>query len=131
MGYDRVIVDTSSELSERNLAALAEAGQVLLVTTPDVSSGWNLLQFREVLSLLQVKGTVSMIMNRVGAEVGFDIKEFEALCGYRTAVTLPDAGIALQHLTNTATPAHLKESHPYAKAVRELVSMLNGGGSGG
>lgn len=128
MEFDRILVDTSSELAERNLAAIAEAGQVILVTAPDVSCGWNLMQFREVLSLLQVKGTVSMVVNRVGANVGFDIREFESLCGYRTAVSLPDAGTTLQHLANTTTPHHLKENHPYAVAVRQLAAMLNGGG---
>ncbi|MFZ5824382.1 MAG: AAA family ATPase [Bacillota bacterium] len=131
MPFDYVVIDTSSELSERTLATLATADNVLLLSTPEVTAAWNLFQLREVLGLISPKGQIALVVNRAGTQVEFDPDELSNLCGYRVAATLPDAGTAVTLLTNTGSPDHMKESHPFAKGIRQLAGLVGAVPQGG
>lgn len=77
-GYDEVVVDTSSELSERNSKVFLLADQIIYVITQDVSVCWRTVKHLEILEKLQIdRGKIKIIMNRYKKDIVFNVEEFE------------------------------------------------------
>ncbi|MFZ5353637.1 MAG: AAA family ATPase [Bacillota bacterium] len=77
LDYDVIILDTSSDLSKRNLAVVELADHVILVAAPELASGWNLLQYKEILQSIGVKDKCSLVVNRYSKNTGFFSRELE------------------------------------------------------
>jgi len=80
--YDLIIVDTSSELSERNITAVDHADLILIPTLQDVTSGWKVLLYKEILDNLNVtKDRIGLVINRCSKYSAFNNSEFQLELG--------------------------------------------------
>ena len=81
-GYDVVVIDTSPELSIKNLVLIDKSDYVLLSAIQDVSCGWKVLLFKEVAERFNIdKNKIGIIINRCNKFSGFNNKEFESEIG--------------------------------------------------
>lgn len=123
-----VIVDTGSDLCERSLAALTLASRVLLVLVPDVGCGWSLLQFRDLAGSLALPAErFGLVVNRLDADLGFNVGEFESLTGWPVLGRIPDAYRQVQGYANRGVPVAGKAGLPVARAFAALAEQCLGG----
>jgi MinD-like ATPase involved in chromosome partitioning or flagellar assembly len=119
-----IIVDTSPELSERNMAALLQADRIVVAATPDVACGWALHQFQTVLEavgLSRDKG--GLVINRMRSDVRFTPEELMTASGFRRLGALPDLYREVQSATNEGAPAVLRVK-ALEKGIDEVLAQL-------
>lgn len=124
-GYDVVLVDTSSELSERNVGAFAAATRILLTLTPDIAAAWHCLQAMEVLQALLVpRERQVLVVNRLRRDVAFNLDEVRSLIGVPLAGILPEAPRRVQVPANRGRLVLPAGRFGYAAALRRLADRL-------
>lgn len=103
--YDVVLLDTSSELCERNIACLEEADYILIPALQDVASGWKIMQFKSILDNLNVpKEKISLVINRCSKYSVFNNQEYQAEIGYSIIAELNDFSKAVHRSANKGVP---------------------------
>ncbi|MBN6188051.1 AAA family ATPase [Aneurinibacillus sp. BA2021] len=123
--YDVVIIDTSSELSERNIAAFTEATKILLIATPDIIAGWNLLQIKDFFHKLMLpKEKVNLIFNKSSKYVEFNNHELAALLDYPVIAEIPDNYRQIQGYMNKGLPVAYKEWLSVNYDLKKLAHLL-------
>lgn len=91
LDYQVIIVDTSSELCQRNIELLLMADKLVIMATPELCCGWNLLLLKDVLSNLSVaKSKICFAVNKCSKDLGFYMQDFEAVLGYEIITEIPD-----------------------------------------
>lgn len=124
--YDVVIIDTSSELCERNLAAFTEATKILLLTTPDIVAGWNLLQIKDFFHKLMLpQEKVQLVFNKASKYVEFDNKELAILLDYPIIAEIPDQYRQIQGYMNKGMPIAYKEWLSVNYDFKKLAHILH------
>lgn len=76
-GYDVILYDTSAELCERNVSLMDTVDQILLVSTPHLTSAWSLLETKEILKTIGSFSKCQLIVNRFQKQSGFSPEELE------------------------------------------------------
>ena len=118
-----VIVDTAAGTDARAEAALADATDVLLVCSMDVSS---VRAARKELDTAPVGTSVRrrVVLNRANSRVGLEIRDIEATLGVPVDVQVSSARSVPLHM-NCGTPVVLAEpSSPVARQLHEVVRLL-------
>jgi len=110
MDYDVVIIDTSSELSQRNLAVLELSDEIILVASPELACGWNLLQMKDIIKSVGIKSKVSLVINRYAKASGFYCKELEAELEYPLICVVPEC-IDIQLASNAGQLIGFNKKH--------------------
>jgi len=104
--YQLIIVDTSSELCERNIACLEQADLILIPTLQDIAAGWKLLQFRDILENLNIpRDRAGIVVNRCSKYAGFNNLEFQVEIGYELLGEIDDMPNKIQRFANIGVPA--------------------------
>lgn len=99
--YERIVVDTGSDLSPRTAAALTASTLVLAPVPPDFTAAFHCLQLREMLQALAVpRHRVAVVVNRWRTDVAFSLDEFRELVRLPILAVLPDAPRLAQRLGN-------------------------------
>lgn len=99
--YDRIVVDTGSELGERTAVALTSATLIVVPVQPDFSAVYHCLQLRDILQTLDIpRNRVGMVLNRWRTDVAFSLEEFQELTRLPVLGMLPDAPRQAQGMTN-------------------------------
>lgn len=120
-----IIVDTGSELSDRTLGALLSATTVLLTVTPQVTVGWQALEFLEIARSAYIpKERISAVFNRVQTGGKFGLAEYEQVIGLPVAGVIPETP-ELRASTEKGGPPDLRRKHPGVRALRQLAHQLN------
>ncbi len=119
MDYDIIIIDTSSELSERNLAVFEMVNEIIMVAAPEINSGWNLIQLKEILDNIGVSKKCKLVVNLYSKYVGFSCKELEM------ELQTPLIGIIpyqteIQYLHNQGIPVGFKEKQSINMYIKRL-----------
>lgn len=90
LDYDFIIVDTSSELSEKNMLLFELADYCVIPVIQDVSCGWKMVMFREVMEKCSIdKNKFGVIVNMCSKYSGFNNQEFEKEIGYKLITEVP------------------------------------------
>ncbi len=108
--YDVVIIDTSSELSIRNLATFEMADDIIMVASPDIGSGWNLIQLKEILDNVGISKKCKLVVNLYSKYVGFSCRELEMELAYPLIGIIP-YDEEIKFLQNQGTPIALREGN--------------------
>lgn len=123
-----VVVDTHEGLSDIVVAALEMTDHVFALATPDRPSIANLHHLLQALDRLGVASdSISVVLNKVEADVGFDPFDIAAQLGRRLAAVVPyDREVSLS--VNVGVPLLASEPRsPVATALTSaFVNMLPG-----
>lgn len=125
LDYDVVIYDTSSEVSERNLALFDYVDKIIVLASPSIASGWKLLQTKDLFSNIGLNTKSSLLVNKYSKYAGFSCKELEVELQY------PLAGIVKEYkdilyYENKSEPYILAEKRKFRKTIGEINKQLFG-----
>jgi MinD-like ATPase involved in chromosome partitioning or flagellar assembly len=120
-GYDIVLVDTSPELSIKNLVLIDKANYVLVSAIQDVSCGWKMMMFKEIADRFKIdRQKFGLVINRCSKYSGFNNREFESEIGYKILYEFPEYTKDFQNYVNKG---HLITSKYNTRLVRDFVSI--------
>ncbi|MDR6551564.1 AAA family ATPase [Paenibacillus qinlingensis] len=123
--YAVILVDTSSELCERNIACIESADLLLIPTLQDVASGWKVILFKEILASLHIpKEKVYLIANRVTKYSGFSNKEFQEEIGFTLLSEIPDISKQVQRHVNSGIPMDLSGKRKVSAMFQQLAQKI-------
>lgn len=90
LNYNTIIIDTSSELNEKNFTLLGMADYVIMPVVQDISCGWKMVLFKEILDrYIMNSDKVGLIVNKCTRYSGFNNSEFENEIGYKIIGEIP------------------------------------------
>lgn len=90
LGYENIIIDMSSELSEKNVRLLEMADYIIMPVIQDISCGWKMVLFKEIAEKFMIdRKKIKMIINKCNKYSGFNNSEFEAEIGYEVIGEIP------------------------------------------
>lgn len=124
-----IIIDTSPEICERNIACIEKADLILIPTLQDVTSGWKLIMFKEILDNLNIpRDRVGVIINRCSKHSGFHNQEFQIEVGYPIIAEIDDMSKLIQRFTNIGVPAvnsgKRKAAIPFQKLAAAVLKKV-------
>lgn len=123
--YEVIVVDTSSELCERNIACIERANVILIPTLQDVSSGWKIILFNEILTSLRItKEHVFLIANRVSKYSGFNNIELQDEIGLKLLCEIPEMMKKVQRHINSGTPMNLIGNRKLTSIFEKLAKKI-------
>lgn len=121
LDYDIIVVDTSSELSIKNLVLIDKSDYIVLSALQDVSCGWKMLIFKEIAERFNLdKRKFGIVINRCSKYSGFNNKEFEYEIGYRILYEFPDYPKDFQSYVNRGD---LITSKYNTKLLRDFLDL--------
>lgn len=128
--YQLIIVDTSPEICERNVACIERADLILIPTIQDVTAGWKLILFKEILNNLNIpRERVALIINRCNKYSGFHNQEFQQEIGYQIISEIADLSKTMQRFSNMGIPAvnsgKRKISKPFQKLADQVMKKVD------
>lgn len=119
--YDIVVIDTSAELSIKNLVLIDKSDYVMLSALQDVSCGWKMLMFKEIAERFNLdKKKFGIVINRCSKFSGFNNKEFESEIGYRVLYEFADYAKDFQSYVNRGD---LITSKYNSKLLRDFLNL--------
>ena len=90
LNYDNIIIDTSSELNEKNFTLLEMADYVVMPLIQDISCGWKTVLFKEISErYIANSDKIGLIVNKCNKYSGFNNTEFESEIGYKVIGEIP------------------------------------------
>ncbi|WBW95957.1 AAA family ATPase [Oceanirhabdus sp. W0125-5] len=106
LGYDLIIIDTSDELNEKNIAVAELSDEILLCASSDIGVGWKLIKFKEILDHIQISHKCKLVINKYNRKAAFSCKQLSM------ELNLPWAGIIpfsnhIQYSDNHGVPIAL------------------------
>ncbi|WP_127580758.1 AAA family ATPase [Paenibacillus koleovorans] len=129
--YSAIIIDTSSELCERNIGCLEQADCILIPTLQDVTSGWKTILFKEILESLNIdRDKISVIVNRCTKYSGFNNLEYRDELGYSLLAEIQDVSKKAQKHINNGVPivnsGNKRAAMPFRNLSNQLLKKLGG-----
>ncbi|HYF79908.1 MAG TPA: ParA family protein [Symbiobacteriaceae bacterium] len=119
-----VVVDTSSELTERVLGSILASTKVLLTVSPRVIAGWQTLELLDLLRSAHVgREHLGAVFNRTKSGGKFGLTEYQQVIGLPVLGTIPESP-ELHTAAEEGGPPLLRKSGPGIKALRQLASDL-------
>lgn len=90
LDYDAIIIDTSTDLSERNISLMSTATDLLFVLTPDVAANWSMISSLDVVQKLNKPSQNRyLIINAFHDAIGFPIAEIETMLSMEVSALIP------------------------------------------
>lgn len=90
LNYDTIVIDTSSELNEKNFTLLEMADYVVMPVVQDISCGWKMVLFKEISErYIMNSEKIGLIINQCTKYSGFNNVEFENEIGYSIIGEIP------------------------------------------
>lgn len=122
-GYQYIILDVGSHISEAEAVALNVADQVLLVTTPDVVAVRDAHRKIKALVAMGVeKKRISVILNRVQKQPYLTRETIESNLQVRVVGSISEDARRVDHALNEGKL--IREVHPRAEIVTELARLV-------
>lgn len=119
-----VVVDTSSELTERVLGALLVSTRVLLTLSPRVIAGWQALELLDLLRSAHIsREQLGVVFNRVKAGSKYGVAEYQQVIGLPVLGSIPESA-ELQAAAEQGGSPMTGKSGPGLKALRLLANDL-------
>lgn len=125
LNYDWVVIDTSAELSEKNMVLLEAADGVIIPLLQDISCGWKLLLFKEVMdSYLPNVDKFRLVVNKGSQYAGFNNSEFEVELGYKLLGEIPYFHHEFQNAINKGELIHTMRNKKAFEAFRNVAKSI-------
>jgi MinD-like ATPase involved in chromosome partitioning or flagellar assembly len=120
-GFDYIIVDTRASMDESTLQILDTSDQILLVTTPEVSSVANTSRFLGMTQDLGYRAKTSLIINR--ANSGIDVTSLANTLKMKAAATIVSAGATVVRAANEGTILFTKDPDHAQQVTKDLAQL--------
>jgi len=119
-----VVVDTSSELTERVLGALLASTKVLMAVCPMVIAGWQTLELLDLLRSAHAgREQLGVVFNRVRVGSKYGLAEYQQVIGLPVLGSIPESA-ELQGAAEVGGPPAISKPGPGIKALRQLANDL-------
>lgn len=119
--YDIIIVDTSSELNEKNFTLLEMSDNIIIPVIQDISCGWKMLSFKEIAEkYIKNSNKIRLIVNMCTKFSGFNNMEFEKEIRYKILGHIP---LFLKNYQNYINEGTLINSKRNRKAYKNFLNI--------
>lgn len=134
LDYDFIIIDTSSELSEKNMLLFENVNYCVVPVIQDISCGWKMVMFREVIDKCRIdKNKFGIIANMCSKYSGFNNMEFEKEIGYEVLAEVPYFAKRYQSFINEGILINLMKNKRankcFLNTTRLLLNKIRSGSS--
>ena len=123
MPYDVVLIDTSSELTAKNMTIAELSDHIVLMSTTDIFSGWKMIQFKEILDYMQLTHKCSLVYTKHMKNSGFSCRELEAELQTPLIGVLPFDKEVIYY-GNTGKTLSDKRKHKHNKYMRGILNNI-------
>lgn len=90
LDYDVIVIDTSTDLSERNVSLMSLATDMFFIMTTDVAANWSMISSVDILRKLnRPMQNRYLIINAYHDAIGFPISEMESMLSMKVSVVIP------------------------------------------
>lgn len=121
LNYEIIIVDASSDLSERNFTLLEMADYIVMPVVQDISCGWKMVLFKEAMDRYIINShKIGMVINKCSKYSGFNNMEFENEIGYSVIGEIP---MFLKHYQGYINQGILINSMKNKKAYKNFSNI--------
>ncbi|MEK4338781.1 AAA family ATPase [Brevibacillus sp. FSL L8-0710] len=129
LDYEVIVMDTSTDLSPKNIALLSAATDLFYVTTTDVVANWSLLSTFDIVEKLnRPLQSRYLVLNRYHSSIGFPTSELEEILSMPIAETIPDMYQQIQGFTNRGISLverpHLKINRYYRRIAHFICPVF-------
>jgi len=126
-GYDYVIIDAGSELSDNLITMFDYSNMIGMVVTPDVLSVYKTEWCLDTLQSLQFPlGMIKIMVNRHDSRGSYSSQELKLVLPCDTIARLPSEGKDLNYALNKQVPIVLESPESkFSIAIRELAAQLD------
>jgi len=128
LDYDAIVIDTSTDLSERNISLMSVATDLLFILTPDVVANWSMISSLEVIQRLNKPAQNRyLIINAYYDAIGFPISEIETLLSMEVSALIPYKFQQIQGYSNRGVilaERPLLKLNKYYKSVAHLIDPI-------
>ncbi len=125
LDYDTIIVDSSSDLCERNIVLLDEADSIIIPVIQDMSCGWKMVLFKEVMERYSLDSKkIKLVVNKCSKFSGFNNMEFEREIGYKIIDEIPLFIKKFQCFVNEGILINTMRSRRAYKKFQHTSSMI-------
>lgn len=123
LDYDTIIIDTSTDVSERNISLMSTATDVLFITTTDVAASWSMISSVDLLRRLN-RPTQNryLIINAYHDAIGFPIAEMESMLSMKVSAVVPYKYTQVQGYANRGI---IMAERPLLKLNRNYRSIAH------
>lgn len=126
LNYDAIIIDTSSDLSEKNISLISAANDIIYVTTTDIAASSALLSAIELVETLnQPFQNRHLIVNHYNDTLGFPISELEQILSMKIAVVIPDKYEQIQGYANRGIITSEKPGLKINRSYRQVSQLIH------
>jgi pilus assembly protein CpaE len=123
--FNYVIVDTPTYLHDTAVPALAEAREIIVVTTLDLAAIQNMKQCIDLLTTLAMKPKVRVVVNKLGYTGGLKIKDLEDELGMKVLTVIPNNEKAAMDAVNLGIPLITSAKGTLtARRIEELATKM-------
>lgn len=121
--YDYIIIDTPPLFNEVNLTALDLSNQILLILGMDLATIKNVKLSLELLTSLNHREKLKLILNRASDDMGITITDAEATLDFLVMAQVPSEGRIVVPALNEGIPFVI--SNPLAKSSIALQKVID------
>lgn len=125
MDYDVIVLDTSADLSEKNVSLISMATDILYVTTIDIAANSALLSTIELVETLNRPfQNRYLVVNQYNDSLGFPIAELEQILSMTIAVVIPDKYEQIQGYANRGILVTEKPNLKINRCYRQIAHLI-------
>lgn len=121
--YDYIIVDTPPFFNEVNLSVFDLSTQILLVLGMDLATIKNSKLSLELLTSLNHREKLKLVLNRASDDMGITIADVEATLDFKVMIQIPSEGRIVVPALNEGNPFVL--SNPLCKASQAMHKLAD------
>lgn len=123
MDYDAIVIDTSTDLSERNVSLMSLATDLFFVMTTDVAANWSMISSIDILRKLnRPMQNRYLIINAYHDAIGFPISEMESMLSMKVSAVIP---YKYQQVQGYANRGIVLAEKPLLKLNKNFRSIAN------
>ncbi|NEU30506.1 AAA family ATPase [bacterium LRH843] len=125
LDYDVIIIDTSSDLSEKNISLISSANEIIYITTTDIAANSTLLSMIELVETLNRPfQNRHLVVNHYNESLGFPISELEQILSMEISVVIPDKYEQIQGYANRGILISEKPGLKINRCYRQISQLF-------
>lgn len=122
IGYDFIIIDTSADICLRNLEAMALSHIIFLLCDQDISSVWNVLMLKDILTGMGLIERLKLILMKENKLSGMTLDEIQTETGLMVFWRLPEEKAV--RFYNNQRNGLCKRREQYAIKIKSMLNFL-------
>ena len=125
LDYDVVVLDTSTDLSERNISLMSYATDLFFVMMTDVAANWSMLSSVDILRKLNSSmQNRYLLINAYHDAIGFPISEMESMLSMKVSAVIPYKYEQVQGYANRGVAMAEKPMLKINKHYRSIAHLI-------